>query len=98
METIYERRVISELNKYIRTDDVIVIHGARQVGKTSILMFLQDQLGKQSEKTLYIDLEDSRFVSLLDQGVRSISQLFARRRTQFRHFCSNRAKAFCYDR
>ncbi len=69
METIYERRVISELNKYIRTDDVIVIHGARQVGKTSILMFLQDQLGKQSEKTLYIDLEDSRFVSLLDQGV-----------------------------
>jgi predicted AAA+ superfamily ATPase len=69
VETIFERQVISELNRYIQTDDVIVIHGARQVGKTSILMFLQNQLVNHSEKTLYIDLEDSRFVTLLDRGV-----------------------------
>jgi len=69
VETIFERWVISELNQYLHTDDVIVIHGARQVGKTSILMFLQSQLVSQSEKTLYIDLEDSRFVALLDRGV-----------------------------
>jgi uncharacterized protein len=69
VDIIFERQVISELNQYLHTDDVIVIHGARQVGKTSILMFLQSQLVSQSEKTLYIDLEDSRFVTLLDRGV-----------------------------
>lgn len=67
--TIYKRSVINELCRFLHTDDIVVIHGARQVGKTSILMFLQDQLRSEGEQTFYIDLEDSRFVSLLDRGV-----------------------------
>ena len=67
--TLYKRQVIDEINRYISTDDIIVIHGARQVGKTSILMVLQNQLEEKAEPTLYIDLEDSRFVALLDRGV-----------------------------
>jgi predicted AAA+ superfamily ATPase len=66
---LYQRTVIDEINRYLNTDDIIVIHGARQVGKTSILMVLQRQLASQAEQTLYIDLEDSRFVTLLDRGV-----------------------------
>jgi uncharacterized protein len=67
--TIYKRMVIDELVRFLSTGDVIVIHGARQVGKTSILMYLQEHLHAEGEQTLYIDLEDSRFVSLLDKGV-----------------------------
>lgn len=37
METILKRTVFDEIKKYIYTDDIIVLHGARQVGKTSIL-------------------------------------------------------------
>jgi len=48
---------------------VIVIHGARQVGKTCILMYLQRLLLEEGEQIRYIDLEDSRFVALLDRGV-----------------------------
>ena len=66
---LYKRDVIDEITSYLNTDDIIVIHGARQVGKTSILMYLQRQLSEQAEQTLYIDLEDSRFVALLDRGV-----------------------------
>jgi uncharacterized protein len=66
---IYKRMVIDEITHYLHTDDILVIHGARQVGKTSILMYLQRQLIDQAERTLYIDLEDSRFVALLDRGV-----------------------------
>lgn len=69
METIYERQIIGELTRYVHTDDVIVIHGARQVGKTSILMYLQHQLADQAKNILYIDLEDSRYVTLLNRGV-----------------------------
>jgi len=66
---IFRRTVTEEIGRFLPTDDIVVIHGARQVGKTSILMLLQDQLQASDEQTFYIDLEDSRFVSLLDKGV-----------------------------
>ncbi|MBL1172846.1 MAG: AAA family ATPase, partial [Chloroflexi bacterium] len=66
---LFKRTAIDEISKYLHTDDIVVIHGARQVGKTSILMYLQEQLESSGERTYYIDLEDSRFVSTLDKGV-----------------------------
>ena len=67
--SVYKRAVIDEIMRFLSTDDIVVIYGARQVGKTSILMYLQDQLHSEKEQVLYIDLEDSRFVSLMDKGV-----------------------------
>jgi len=67
--TIYKRTIIDEILHYFPTDDVIVIQGARQVGKTSILKYFQNLFSEQNIPYLYIDLEDSRFVTLLDQGV-----------------------------
>lgn len=67
--SIFKRTVIDEIAKYLYTDEIIVVHGARQVGKTSILMYLQTQLEEVGERTFYFDLEDTRFVSLLDRGV-----------------------------
>jgi predicted AAA+ superfamily ATPase len=70
METrLFKRQIADEIARYLSTDDIIVIHGARQVGKTSILSYFQNKLFEQSERTLYIDLEDSRFVALLNRGV-----------------------------
>lgn len=66
---LFKRTAIDQIALYMKTDDVIVIHGARQVGKTSILKYLQAQLDTHGERTFYIDLEDSRFVNLLDTGV-----------------------------
>jgi predicted AAA+ superfamily ATPase len=66
---IFRRAVVDEIERYLHTDDVIVLHGARQVGKTSILMYLQDQLAAQGQRTIYLDLEDSRLVAVLDRGV-----------------------------
>ena len=66
---IFKRNVVDEILRFLYSDDVIVIHGARQVGKTSILLYLQEHLNTLGETNFYIDLEDSRFVSLLDKGV-----------------------------
>jgi len=48
---------------------VVAILGARQVGKTFILYYLQNLLREKHESTHYIDLEDSRYVRILDTGV-----------------------------
>ena len=66
---ILRRRVIADIEPYLETQDVLIIHGARQVGKTSIMMYLQGILQQRNDRTIYIDLEDSRFKNLLDQGV-----------------------------
>ena len=66
--TFYKRTVIGEILRFLPTDDIVVIHGARQVGKTSILMFLQDHLQAAGEQTLYIDLEESRRSQPAGQG------------------------------
>jgi len=65
---ILERQIISSIREFINAKDVVVLHGARQVGKTSILKFLQDELIAQGKDTLYIDLEDLRFTELLNSG------------------------------
>jgi len=69
MEEIFKRTVIDEINKFVDSDDVIVLHGARQVGKTCILRYLQNRLKEQGKTTYFIDLEDSRYVRILDTGV-----------------------------
>jgi len=73
--TLFRRTVLDEMARYLRTDDVIVLHGARQVGKTSILMVLQRELLAQGERTIYLDLEDSRLVAVLDRGVEEFLRL-----------------------
>ena len=68
-QPLYKRSMIDEILKYLHTDEIIVIQGARQVGKTSTLMLLQNYLQQNGQRTVYFDLEDSRFVNLIDQGV-----------------------------
>jgi predicted AAA+ superfamily ATPase len=62
---------VDKIVKYVDTDNIIVLHGSRQVGKTYILYYLQDILKSQGKQTLFFDLEDSRFVDILDAGVDS---------------------------
>ncbi|MBU1084404.1 MAG: ATP-binding protein, partial [Candidatus Omnitrophica bacterium] len=71
MSKLYKRRIIDEIQDYLFTDDIIVLHGARQVGKTSILYWLRDLLSREEKIVYYVDLEDSRFVRILDQGIDS---------------------------
>ena len=69
MPALLQRHALTEMTPFLFTDDVIVIHGARQVGKTSILMVLQEKLRSQGQRVAYLDLEDSRLTSALDRGV-----------------------------
>lgn len=69
---IIKRKIIEKISRFVNTKDVVVIHGARQVGKTSILKYLQNQLDAHKEKTLFIDLEDFRFVELFNKGYEEV--------------------------
>jgi hypothetical protein len=68
-DVIYKRLIADEIVRYLPTKDIIVLHGARQVGKTCILYYLQNLLKEKRLATHFIDLEDSRYVRILDAGV-----------------------------
>ncbi len=70
LNKIYEREVVKQIKKYLDSEDIIVLHGARQVGKTSILYYLENYLKEAGRITHYIDLEDSRYVKILDAGIK----------------------------
>ena len=68
-DVIYKRLIADEIAGYLPTKDIIVLHGARQVGKTCIMYYLQNILKEKRQATHFIDLEDSRYVRILDAGV-----------------------------
>lgn len=72
---LYKRKIVKEIQEYLFTQDIIVLHGARQVGKTHILYYIKEFLEKNKERTFFIDLEDSRFVDILDKGVEEFVNL-----------------------
>ena len=70
-DKLIKRDIAEEILKYVGTDNIIVLHGSRQVGKTYILYYIENLLKSQNKLTFFFDLEDSRFVDVMDAGVDS---------------------------
>jgi uncharacterized protein len=68
---LFKRNIIEQITPYLGDDSIIVLHGARQVGKTHIMYYLQNQLEEQGQNCAYLDLEDGRILETLDFGVDS---------------------------
>ena len=63
---IYKRKLVEELVKYLYSKEAIVIYGARQVGKTSLLKYLIENHIK--ENIFYFDLELKELLDLCNKG------------------------------
>lgn len=67
MNKIIKRNLYNEISKYLNDDEIIVIHGSRQVGKTSLMNYIISEL-KGRQECLYIDLEDHNMLDLCNRG------------------------------
>ena len=63
------REIFFEIKPYLNTDNVIVLHGSRQVGKSSLMKYIQNYLKTQDLDSFYLDLEDPEILEVLDSGV-----------------------------
>ena len=41
---IIQRRIIEKIEVFLKTDDILLLYWARQVGKTTIMKFIQQKL------------------------------------------------------
>lgn len=68
---IYKRKVFDKITPFLDDEIIIVIYGARQVGKTYLLYYLKNHLEKKGEQVFYYDLEYPELLTTLNQGVPS---------------------------
>ncbi|MEK6577513.1 MAG: ATP-binding protein, partial [Nitrospirota bacterium] len=80
-ENLFPRKILSEITQYIDGPEIILLVGARQVGKTSVLYLLMDEFikrGTPEKSILYFDLEDLNVLDIFNSGVKGfISYLSA---------------------
>ncbi|MDP2808350.1 MAG: ATP-binding protein, partial [bacterium] len=69
---MFKRKLKAEVEKYLTTREIVVIHGARQVGKTTLLELLGRDLPPADQQ--YLDLEDSRLLDLCQQGPAAVKE------------------------
>lgn len=68
-----KRKILSHISNFLNYKEAIVIYGARQVGKTTIMKMLINELKSTNkipeESVFYFDLEDLEMLELCNQGV-----------------------------
>lgn len=65
---LYKRKIFDQIQPYVGDNTIIVLHGARQVGKTHILFYLQGWLTNKGERVFYYDLEYPDLLADLNRG------------------------------
>ncbi len=69
----YKRRIVEEVLKYLDSRECIVIYGARQVGKTSLLEYIMENHLQNNEKNVfYFDLELPSLLELCNKGAEQV--------------------------
>lgn len=72
MQEIKKRKLVSIITPLLADDEIIVIHGSRQVGKTSLMKYLMENVLPETVKSsniIYMDLEDFILLDTCNQGV-----------------------------
>ena len=67
---LYPRKITKEIKKWLFEKEIIILNGPRQVGKTSLLKILRNELLKSgiSEKTIfYLNLEEIKILETLNK-------------------------------
>jgi predicted AAA+ superfamily ATPase len=70
-----KRKILSHICNFLNYKEAIIIYGARQVGKTTIMKMLIKKLKSTNipdEAIFYFDLEDLEMLELCNQGVNDV--------------------------
>lgn len=73
---IFPRNLTKKIQKYLLTEEVLLLIGARQAGKTTILHQIEDILKRQDKACYFLNLEDPDYLSLLNQSPKNLFKIF----------------------
>ncbi len=74
---IFPRDIAPKIQKYLSTDEIILLVGARQAGKTTILHQMEDIIKKEEKLPChFLNLEDPDYLTLLNQSPKNLFKIF----------------------
>jgi len=68
MTTFKNRTIFSKIRQYLTIPEIIVIHGSRQVGKTTLMKMAMEYLREKKAQFFYFDLEEEVYFNLCNSG------------------------------
>ncbi|MCK5122844.1 MAG: ATP-binding protein [Candidatus Pacebacteria bacterium] len=72
---MYQRTILSRIIPFLAKDQVIMITGARQVGKTTLLLLLKKYLEDKQEKCFYLNLENPSYKNTLNKHPENLFEI-----------------------
>ena len=75
---ILKREIVEILLQNLNNDYVLIVLGARQTGKTSVLLYLQKYLEDKEFPAFYISLEDPLFLALLNDHPQNLFDIIGK--------------------
>ena len=72
---IRKRTLFTEIIKWFDSNKIIIIKGARQVGKTTLLLYLKDHLAASNKSTVYISADDLMYKDIFASPARFFQYL-----------------------
>ncbi len=73
---MFKRRLFNKLTEDLASDLFVIITGARQVGKTTLLKQFRAYLQEKDQPAFFVNLEDPDFLKLLNEHPKNIFNLF----------------------
>lgn len=72
---IFNRNILSLAEKHLGDEEILVLTGARQVGKTVILKKLQEKLNNLGKNTFFLNLEDPDYLDILNKSPKNLFRI-----------------------
>ncbi|MBU0619453.1 ATP-binding protein [Patescibacteria group bacterium] len=79
---MFKRNILSEIKPFLEKDQIIMITGARQVGKTSLLFILKKYFEQKQKKCFYLNLENPEYKNALNQHPQNIFEIIPKTKTK----------------
>ena len=92
---LFNRKVLAKVMDYMDDRESIVIQGARQVGKTSIMKLIMQELQEKGiikERLIYMDLEDFKLLKICNEGEDSLLNYIG-----FKYGGKEKVYLFCFS-
>lgn len=65
------RKTLNKIKKYLNHERIVILLGSRQVGKTTLMKMIQENL---QDKSYYLNMEDPEKLQILAEGVAGLKQ------------------------
>ena len=74
---IFKRDLFSKIGKYLQSDEIILITGARQAGKTTLLHQLEEKIKSDNNICHFLNLENPEYLSFLNKSPDNLMEILS---------------------